>query len=191
MSGNATYQALSPNLRGTLYFSKLYLRMENTGMSSNLRRFDVARRIASYAVSAIVASLVYIVWFVVDIRIDQRGSPDPGFRFDFGFAFIFSLIGGFALALLIMTIPWAIALWAHLKTRWDGRIYFPAVGGLLVFTLGCVAASISPKPLFIEDQTFLEGAVITAQRQGPCLLISGIAFGACYWWLERRIRASS
>jgi Catalase len=77
------------------------------------------------------------------------------------------------------------------KTQWDGRIYFPAVGGLLVFTLGCAAASISPKPLFIEDQTFLEGAVITAQRQGPCLLISGIAFGACYWWLERRIRASS
>jgi hypothetical protein len=32
------------------------------------------------------------------------------------------------------------------KTQWDGRIYFPAVGGLLVFTLGCAAASISPKP---------------------------------------------
>jgi hypothetical protein len=44
-----------------------------------------------------------------------------------------------------------------------------------------------PKPFWIEDQTFLEGAMVAVERQGVCLLLSGIAVGACYWWLERRV----
>jgi hypothetical protein len=68
-------------------------------------------------------------------------------------------------------------------------ILFPGVGALLVFTLGCTAASLSPKPLWIEDQTFREGAVIAAERQGLCLLVCGIVFGGCYTWLDRQMRA--
>jgi len=173
-----------------LYFSKLYLQMENgAGMITNLRHFDLARRVTGYAVSAILASLIYFVWLTVSTTFGGVGTTHPGLIFGFGFALFFLFVGGFAPALLLMIVPWAIAVWAHLKTRWDGRIYFPGVGALLVFTLGCTTASISPKPFWIEDQTFLEGAVIAAQRQGVCLLLSGIAFGACYWWIERQIRA--
>jgi len=157
---------------------------------SGLRNFDLAaRRVAAYAVSAILASLIYVVWLTISIRFGDAGTTHNGLVFGFEFALFFLFAAGFALALLLMTIPWAIAVWVQLKTRWDGRIYFPGVGALLVFTLGCAAASISPKPLWVEDQTFLEGAAITAQRQGLCLLVCGIAFGACYWWLERQIRA--
>jgi hypothetical protein len=162
--------------------------MDNrAGIVSDTRRFGLARRAAGYAASAIAASLIYIVWTAVWTAFGGA-EPRVGLTFGFGFAFAFWLINGFALALLLMILPWAIAVWAHLDTRWDGRLYFPAVGAALVFILGCAASSISPKPLWIEDQTFLEGAVITAQRQGLCLVVSGIAFGACYWWLDRRNR---
>jgi len=160
--------------------------MENRdGLVRNLHRIDLVR----YAVSAILASLIYVVWLSVAIAFGEAGTTHPGLLFGFGFAFVFLFVGGFGLALLLMIVPWAIVVWVHLKTRWDGRIYYPGVGALLLFTLGCTTAAISPKPLWIEDQTFLEAAVIAAQRQGLCLLFSGIAFGACYWWLERRIRA--
>ena len=166
--------------------------MENgAGMISNLRHFDLARRVAGYAVSAMLASLIYVVWLTVSITFGGVGITHPGLIFGFEFALVFLFVGGFALELLLMIVPWAIAVWTHLMTRWDGRIYFPGVGALLVFTLGCTTASLLPKPFWIEDQTFLEGAVIAAERQGVCLLLSGIAFGACYWWLERRIERYS
>jgi len=155
-------------------------------MVSYLRHFDFARRVTRYAASAILASLIYVLWITVSATFSGVGAARPGLLFGFGFALVFLFVGGFALALLLMIVPWAIAVWAHLKTRWDGRLYFPGVGALLVFTLGCTTASIMPKPFWIDDQTFLEGAVIAAQREGICLLLSGIAFGACYWWLERR-----
>jgi hypothetical protein len=136
-------------------------------------------------VSAILASLIYLVWLTVLITFREWGNL-PGLIFVLGFALFFLFAGGFALALLLMIVPWAIAVWAQFKMRWDGRIYFPVVGAVLVFTLGCTTASLLPKPLWIEDQTFLEGAVITAERQGVCLLLCGVAFGACYCWLERQ-----
>jgi len=173
-------------LREQLYFSKLYPQMENSsGLVRNLHQIDLV----GYAVSAVLASLIYVVWLSVSIAFGEAGTTHPGLLFGFEFAFVFLFVGGFGLALLLMIVPWAIIVWARLKTRWDGRIYYPGVGALLLFTLGCITAAISPKPLWIENQTFLEAAAITAQRQGLCLLFSGIAFGACYWWLERRIRA--
>jgi hypothetical protein len=60
----------------------------------------------------------------------------------------------------------------------------PVVGAPLLFVIGCAAASISPKPLWIEDQTFLEGALIAVVRQG--LSFSGVVFGASYWFLSER-----
>jgi hypothetical protein len=171
-----------------LYFSKLYLQMENVArMVGNLWRNDLARRVTGYAASVSLASLIYVAWLTISATFSGVGTTRPGLIFGFGFALVFLFVGGFALALLLMIVPWAIAVWAHLKTRWDGRIYFPGVGALLVFTLGCATASIMPKPFWVEGQTFLEGAVIAAQRQGICLLLSGIAFGACYWWFERRV----
>jgi hypothetical protein len=154
--------------------------MENrTGMVSNLRRFHLARRVANYAASAILASLIYIIWVAVSITFGGGETTHSGLLFGFGFASVFLFVGGFVLALLLMIVPWAIAVWAQLNPRWDGRIYFPGVGALLVLTLGSTAAAISPKPFWIDDQTFLEGAVIAAQRQRA---VSAI-FRHCIWGL--------
>jgi hypothetical protein len=165
--------------------------MDNrAAMAGNARQFDLARRGLAYAASALLASLVYMVWLAVSVKFGSRESTHTGLLFGFGFASIFWLTGGFALALVLMILPWAVAVWAQRKTRWDRRFYFPFVGALLVFILGCAAGSIMPKPLFVDEQTFLEGAAITAQREGLCMVVCGIAFGACYWWLDRRNRAT-
>lgn len=159
-------------------------------MAGKTRQFDLARRGPAYAASALLASLVYMLWLAVSVKFGSGESTHPGLLFGFGFAFIFWLTGGFALALVLMILPWAVAVWAQRKTRWDRRFYFPFVGALLVFALGCTAGSIMPKPFFVDEQTFLEGAAITAQREGLCMVVCGIAFGACYWWLDRRNRAT-
>lgn len=91
-------------------------------MVSNLRHFDLARRVAGYAVSAILASLIYVVWLTVSITGDGVGTH-PGLIFGFGFGLVFLFVGGFALALLLMIVPWAIAVWAHFKTRWTAYLF--------------------------------------------------------------------
>jgi hypothetical protein len=129
-------------------------------------------RAVGYLVSAIVASLVYIAWFLVDLT---RMRPHvTGIAFDLSFSVFFWLTGGYAVTLVILS----------------GEIYFPAVGACFIILIGCAMASISPKPLWIEDQTFLEGALIAAARQGLSFLFSGIAFGASYWFgTERQFSA--
>ena len=89
-----------------------------------------------------------------------------------------------------MIVPWTLAVSAYRKLRWPGQLYFPVVGAVMVFVLGCTSASLAPKPLFVEDQTFLQGATIAAEREGIAFLLAGLAFGACYWFFgERRIPA--
>jgi hypothetical protein len=149
------------------------------------RGLDLAWRVPEFIASAVIAGAVYVVWTasVLFLGVEHRTFPD--FLTTLALALFFSITSGFALAMLLMIVPWAIAVWGQLKTGWNGRIYFPVVGAALVFLLGCIATSISPVLLFVPDQTFLEGALLTAQRQGLCLVVSGIAFGACHWRLER------
>lgn len=52
--------------------------------------------------------------------------------------------------------------------------------------IGCAASSLSPKPLFIEDQTFLEGVLIALERQGFCLALAGTIIGIGYWFFAER-----
>jgi hypothetical protein len=130
--------------------------------------------------------LIYINWFVFVNFVDPHSSL--GFRF--GVASFFWLADGFAPTLLVMIIPWTLVVSAYRKLEWSGRIYFPGVGALMVFVLGCSSASLAPKPLFIEDRTFLQGALVAAERQGIVFLLAGLAFGTCYWFFgERRFLA--
>jgi hypothetical protein len=159
------------------------------GISKLASQRSGVRRVIAYAVSAILASLIYVSYVGCWLHIVQRFVPDAaqvGLGFRILLASFVWLTGGFALTLLLMIVPWTIAIWGYRKLRWSGQIYFSGVGALIVFTLGCTTASISPKPLWIEDQTFLEGAVVAAERQGIGLLLAGIAFGVSYFWLGER-----
>jgi hypothetical protein len=161
--------------------------MDNaTEAVSDARLVTFARRVSQYAASAALASLVFMVWTAIAAANYGALSNRTGLRFVVGFAIVFWLINGFAAALFLLILPWAIAVWVQVKTRWDARIFFPVAGAVLVFILACVTSALSPKPLFVDEQTFFAGVVITAQRQGFCLAVSGIVFGACYAWLDRR-----
>ncbi len=145
------------------------------------------RRVVGYAVAAILASLIYVAWLQLSIVHDATPTT---FRFRLVFALLFWFIDGFALTLLLMIAPWSLAVSAYGKLRWSGGIYFSVLGAFIVFTLGCVTAAISPKPLFVDDQTFLQGAAMAATREGLGFLLAGVAFGASYWFFgERHIPA--
>jgi hypothetical protein len=60
-----------------------------------------------------------------------------------------------------------------------------------MISIGCAASSVSPKPLFIEDQTFIEGVLIALERQGACLALAGTILGLGYWFLaEKNVAAN-
>jgi hypothetical protein len=141
-------------------------------------------RMAAYALGAAIASLVYIAWIVVEI------PPPAGFGFRLGLALFIWLVDGFSLTLVIVAIPWILAVRLYQASWRAGWAYFAVIGAALTFAFGCAAASLSPKPLFIEDQTFFEGARIAAERQGVCVTVAGVLHGLTYWLLGEKGRPS-
>ena len=139
---------------------------------------------------ATAASLIYVVWDALVFMRSEPQTPQVGMGFRFLFALFFWVAGGFAPTLLVMIVPWSLAVSAYRKLQCSGQLYFPGVGAFMVFVLGCTSASLAPKPLFVEDQTFLQGATIAAERQGIAFLLAGLAFEACYWFFgEQQIPA--
>jgi len=147
------------------------------------RKLKVVRPISAYLISTIFASLLYVVWFLFVFmrQIDHTGAS---LTFSIGFAFFYCLTGGFGLGLALMSLPWIAVVSGYPSLRGSGPLYFAGVGALLLFVIGCVTSSLSWKPLFIEDQTFFEGVIIAAERQGIILLLAGAFFGFIYWFLR-------
>jgi hypothetical protein len=141
---------------------------------------DLFIRVVGYATSLFAAWIVYF-WFVV------AKVPGPGsIRDRFLAASILALIGGFSAALALMAFPWVFVVWIYSKIRLSGPAFFACAGVLLMILIGCVASSLSWKPLFIEDQTFWEGALIALERQGIGLALAGATLGLGYWSLAER-----
>jgi len=119
--------------------------------------------------------IFYVTWIAVEVG---AGS----FRDRLIAALVLCAIGGFSAALVLMTLPWALVVWLRRAVRLSGPAYFACAGTLLTILVGCAASSLSPKPLFVEDQTFFEGVLIALQRQGVCLAIAGAVIGFAYWF---------
>jgi hypothetical protein len=126
-----------------------------------------------------------MVWFAV-----QSWTPhgDVTVLFHIGIAFLFWLFGGMAAAFVFITLPWYLAVVWHDRMQRSGPMYFSLVGAAITTAIGCAMSSLAPKPLFIEDQTFLEGFKIAVQRQGVCLLLTGLVFGVTFWFVSERLR---
>jgi hypothetical protein len=146
-----------------------------------------ANRLVGYLAGFSGASLFYVVWFSVEIR---TPASNVGILFDVGFAIFFWLFEGMAAALVLMALPWYLALMLHHRIKRSGLIYFSVVAAALTTVLACATSSLAPKPFFVEDQTFLEGFMIAIQRQGICFLLSGLLFGATFWFVSERRRSS-
>ena len=143
-------------------------------------------RTIRYLASVAATSLFYFTWLLCVFRGSPSTSLDLPTRL-LGAALIL-VFAGFAPALVVVNIFWNIAVLAHQRLQWNGSVFFPIVGAISMFTVGCVMSSLSPKPLFIEDQSFMDGVVIAAERQGLGLLLAGAVFGLANWLLFERRR---
>src|ERR1700722_3614340 len=100
--------------------------MDNaTGSLPKPRGLDLAWRVPEFIASAVVAGIVYVVWTASGLFLGAAHRTFPDFLTTLALAFFFSITSGFALAMLLMIVPWAIAVWGQVKTGWNGRIYFP------------------------------------------------------------------
>jgi hypothetical protein len=144
-------------------------------------------RLVGYLASFIGASIFYMVWFTV-----ETWTPDShvSVLFDIGFAIFFWLFGGTGAALVLMAFPWYLAALWHNRLQRFGLMYFSLIGAAMTLIIGCATSSLAPKPLFIEDQTFIEGFIIAFQRQGVCLLCTGLVFGLTFWFVSGNRRHS-
>ena len=141
-----------------------------------------------YIVAFLLASMLYIGWLTV---INRGPGSDETILLRLGAAVFFWAFGGVAAALVLMVVPWALAA---VRKEWVGPfevVYWPLLGAALTVTFGCGTSSLAPKPLFIGDQTFSEGFVISLQRQGFCLVLVGLLFGSTYWYVSERGRPTS
>jgi hypothetical protein len=156
-------------------------------MSSESSGLGKANRLVGYVAAFVVSSLFYVGWFTVASRVP---GSDVTILFQIGIAIFFWAFGGVAAALIAMSLPWSLVVIGTSRIRQFGLPSSLALGAALTILFGCASSSLAPKPLFIEDQTFLEGFVIAFQRQGVCFLLAGLLFGATYWYLSERGRRS-
>jgi hypothetical protein len=141
-----------------------------------------------YACSAINACAFYVVCLFASATLDQASGPTANLAYSLGFAVFFCVFGGFLLATGLMIAPWILAVYAYRCLRTPAWLYYPVIGGMSTALIGCATSSLAPKPLFVDDQTFLEGAVIALERQGVYMLLAGLLFGLTYWFLSERRR---
>lgn len=140
----------------------------------------LAIRVVGYVLSSVLAWFIYLGCIAAEFR-------DPGdSQTHLVAALIVCIFGGFSSALMLMAFPWTVVVWMYRKVRLFGPAYFGCSGLLLMILIGCAASSLSPKPLFIEDQTFLQGVLICLERQGLYLALAGLIVGLGYWFLGER-----
>jgi hypothetical protein len=154
----------------------------------NSGAMGTANRLLGYLAGFSIASLFYVVWFAIQ---SSASGGDVSVRFQVGIAIFFWLFGGMAAAFALMALPWYLAVVLHDRLRGSGLIYFSLIGDAATTVLGCATSSLAPKPLFIEDQTFLQGFMIALERQGVCLLLTGLLFGVTFWFVSERRRHSA
>ena len=146
-----------------------------------------ANRVIGYLASCLGASLVYVIWFLV---VTRTPGSNVGLLFDIALAIFFWLFEGMAAALVLMALPWYLAVMLHDRIKRSGLIYYSCIGASVTIPMACTTSSLALKPLFIEDQTFLQGFMIAIERQGICFLLSGLLFGAIFWFVSERRRYS-
>ena len=150
---------------------------------SSMRR--LIKLILGYACSAAIASGFYIFYLGLTTSSDPD-SEHVSLEFKLAFWLFFSVFGGFIPALGLMIVPWLIAVLMYRRVSVPGWIYYPAIGAVSTTLIGCATWSLAPKPLFVEDQTFVEDVITAAESQGVCTLFAGLLFGISFWFLSGR-----
>jgi hypothetical protein len=145
-------------------------------------------RLAGYLLGIASASLFYLIWLTVEFEL--MPPRQAGIRLNLGVAIFVWAFEGMGAALILAGLPWYFVVAGHDRWQRFGLAYFSLAGAATMLVLGSCASSLSWKPLFIEDQTFLQGVVIAIERQGVCMLLTGFIFGLTYWLASGRVRHS-
>jgi hypothetical protein len=143
------------------------------------------RQVIGYLFGAVLALLFYLGWFLIIVEPSIPSAEATSIQFRLGTALFFSIFG-FGPALILISLLWTVVVKIFRRLHWSGPIYFVVVGAFLTLAIGSGVSSLSPKPLFVEDQTFIEGIVIAIERQGISLFFAGIILGFTYWFLGER-----
>jgi hypothetical protein len=150
----------------------------------------VAHPRSAYILSFASASLCYVVALAVQIGPGGAGGHDVVFALEF--AVVFWLVNGMAATLLLLMLPWYAAVRFPALVRTQSPpvrlLAFAIAGAITTFVLGCATSALSPKPLFVDDQTFVQACLIAAERQGWCFLLAGAVFGVTLWFVSDRPR---
>lgn len=149
-----------------------------------------ANRLVGYLASVASASLFYVGWLVINLELDRTPNDHTGVLFDIGFAFFFLLFSGMGAAFVLMAFLWYLSVRWYDRMQRFGLLYFSLIGAATTIVIGGGTSSLSPKPLFVEDQTFLQGFMISIERQGICLMVTGLVFGMTFWLVSERLRYS-
>jgi hypothetical protein len=154
-------------------------------MGSDVMR--ASNRLVGYLASFASASFAYLAWFELW---NSAADSHVSIRFRIGLAVFFWLFGGMAAALVLIAGPWCFVVILYDRLQRFGLMYFSLLGAVFTLAIGCAMSSLSPKPLFIEDQTFLEGCMIAVKRQGAGMVLTGLVFGLTFWLVSEHQRQS-
>ena len=196
---NAAYHASLPNAIGSnnvrlailsswteRYLIKREAVTVGTSQSAEFPIVGHANRLRGYFAAVIAATLSYLVWIAAeDLLINPKQQVNL-----LSILLIVMIVELFSiLAVAVsMLVPWGLAIWGSTQHSRPGGVHFALAGASAAFILGCVASSLSPKPLFVEDQSFARGLEIAAQREGLGLFFSGLFGGLIYWSVSERRR---
>ncbi|WP_316184377.1 hypothetical protein [Bradyrhizobium sp. SZCCHNRI1003] len=138
-------------------------------------------RLASYSVAGVASSAVFAVWIACSKftgpmakQSDLVDVMSEAFR---GWPYIF------ALALLLMFLPWCLMTGIARCLPFSGPVYC-ASGTALVALLafGCVGGLLAAH----DHPTFPEGFALAVETSGLPILVSGAAGGLIYWLVRER-----
>ena len=79
-----------------------------------------------------------------------------------------------------------VVIWVWQRKAWQGLISYSLAGAVVLLLSNCAISPLMWKPSWIEDQTYREAFFIAAQRQDLSFALSGVAFGALFWYSTER-----
>ena len=143
-----------------------------------------------YLCAMAVASLVYIACTTVYYRLNETTDKTSVFYHSLGdtiaFAFIQWLAGGFLSAMIVLIMPWIIAVKICRRLRVEGLLPYAMIALLLSFPLNLL---FSMTPFELIGSSALPSISLALRYQGVSYLIAGLIFGVTYWILSIRTTA--
>ncbi len=143
-----------------------------------------------YLCAMAVASLVYIACTTVYYRLNETTDKTSVFYHSLGdtigFAFIQWLAGGFLISMIVLIMPWIVAVKICRRLRMESLSSYAMIALLLSFPLDLLL-SITPFSIFAGPYVPFASRISLALRyQGVSYLIAGLMFGITYWILSIR-----